>query len=92
MAIKLACLFGLFTLIVGAQAMADEIRNVKARHEAQLMQLPGVVSVGIGRDDAGQAAIIVGLDHATEAKKARIPERLEGYPVIAREIGAVKAQ
>ena len=92
MAHKLACLLSLFTLIVGAQVMADDIRNVKARHEAQLMLMPGVVSVGIGQDDAGHSVIIVGLDQVTEEKKARIPKQLEGFRVIARELGAIKAQ
>lgn len=92
MATRLACLLCLITLLAGAPAMADDIRSVKEKHAAQLMRLPGVVSVGIGQDDAGHPAIVVGLDRATEATRARIPERLEGFPVIAREIGAVKAQ
>lgn len=92
MATRRACLLGLFTLIVGTAAMADDIRDVKTRHAAQLMQLPGVVSVGIGQDADSHPVIIVGLDRATEANKARIPESLEGFRVIAREIGTVKAQ
>ena len=43
--------------------MPKLINDVKAQHEKSLLQLPGVVSVGIGQDENGNPAIIVGLAH-----------------------------
>ena len=41
---------------------SPSIQEVKKKHEARLMALPGVVSVGIGRDRDGAHSIIIGLD------------------------------
>ena len=71
--------------------MSDSIKDVKRRHEAGLLQLPGVVSVGIGRDDSGQPAIIVGLTAANPETESRIPKALEGYPVIVQVVGKITA-
>lgn len=72
--------------------MQDSIQEVKARHEARLMEVPGVVSVGIGRDEAGEAVIVVGLDREQRAVRERIPQRLEGYKVHVRVVGRPTAQ
>ena len=42
--------------------MTSSIQEVKKQHETLLLDMPGVVSVGIGLDSNGQQAIIVGLD------------------------------
>ena len=72
--------------------MTETIQEVKARHQEQLMSLPGVVSVGIGKDAQGDPAIIVGLDGKRYQSAAQIPETLEGYPVVSRNTGPVRAQ
>jgi len=74
------------------KAMTDDIYNVKRRNEAQLMSLPGVVSVGIGQDQNGKPAIVVGLAAATPATERRVPDRLGGFPVITQTVGKMKAQ
>lgn len=71
--------------------MKDSIQAVKKRHETRLLQLPGVVAVGIGLDRNGQPAIIVGLDGPNHETEAVIPTRLEGYRVVVRVVGAIKA-
>jgi hypothetical protein len=72
--------------------MSPSIQEVKAKHEAHLMALPGVVSVGIGKDKDGNFVIMIGMDGPRPETEARLPHSLEGYPVLVRIIGPVKAQ
>ncbi len=71
--------------------MPSSIRDVKKKHEARLLRLPDVVSVGIGKDENGNPAIFVGLRRANRRTKSKIPARLEGYPVQIRIVGDVRA-
>jgi hypothetical protein len=68
------------------------IQDVKKKHEAKLMSLPGVVSVGIGLDPGGRLAVIVGLDKSRPEVQAQIPSQLEGHPLIVQILGPIKAQ
>lgn len=72
--------------------MTLSIEEVKSKYTAQLMALPGVVSVGIGRDRDGQPVIMVGLDDAHPELADKIPRELETYPVITHVTGPVKAR
>ncbi len=63
-----------------------EIKTVKAKHEKKLMKISGVIGLGIGKE--GDEDVIVVL--ASSATK-NIPKKLEGYKVVVRETGAVKA-
>lgn len=78
--------------IGGEEAMRMSIKEVKAKHAAELIALPGVVSVGIGTDQDGQPAIIVGLDGAHPEATDKIPKTLDTYPVITHIVGPIKAQ
>jgi hypothetical protein len=83
----------LFTLFVnGDKTMPLSIQEVKKKHEAKLMALPGVVSVGIGRDKDGNPAVVVGLDGSRAEIKGKIPAQLDGHPLIIQVIGPVRAQ
>lgn len=75
----------------GGGGMMPSIEEVKARHERVLMQLPGVVLVGIGRDDQGRPVIVVGLDELRPETQAALPQALEGYPVRVEIVGPIKA-
>lgn len=77
--------------IVGCD-MSTSIQDAKGKHEQELMAMPGVVSVGIGRGPDGEQAIIVGLEEALPDTQENLPKRLEGYPVYTRIIGPIKAQ
>ncbi|MFV0383532.1 hypothetical protein [Paracoccus sp. (in: a-proteobacteria)] len=57
--------------------------------EAQLLSLPGVVSVGVGYGPAGGAALVVGVVDAGVA--ARLPQQIGGLSVITTVIGEVDA-
>ena len=72
--------------------MPNSIKDVKTQHEERLLQLPGVVSVGIGQDENGNPAIIVGLERSDPETESRLPTLLEGYPVVVRIVGRIKAQ
>lgn len=72
--------------------MSQSIKEVKAIHEARLLALPGVVSVGIGRAEDGTSAIIVGLDAPHPNIEPQIPQSLDDYPVVVQVVGQIKAQ
>ena len=85
-------------LIIPLIALGDEpdmpssIHEVKKQHEALFLDMPGVVSVGIGLDPNGNEAIIVGLDGSRPETKAKIPSVLEDFPVVIQIVGSLKAQ
>jgi hypothetical protein len=72
--------------------MHPSIREVKKTHELRLLTLPGVVSVGIGLDKKGQPAIIIGLDSPNPETEMKLPTELDGYSVVVRITGQIKAQ
>ena len=74
------------------QGMSPSIQEVKKQNEARFLAMPGVVSVGIGLDPSGNQAIIVGLETPNPEIEAKIPEMVEGFPVIVQIIGSLKAQ
>ena len=76
----------------GRGEMPPSLQEVKARHEARLMEKPGVVAVGVGRDADGRQAIIVSLDRERPDTRAAMPEQLEGYTVRVQVIGPVRAK
>jgi len=82
-----------------AQAIAQATR-VKQQHEASLLQLDGVVGVGIGLklkagQSTGQVAIVVNvrrkLSLVALAPPEVIPPELDGIPVDVVETGIFKA-
>lgn len=68
------------------------IKDVKAEHAPRIMALPGVVSVGIGRDARGQPVLVVGLDRERPETRAKLPQEIEGYGVEVEVVGDVRAQ
>jgi len=72
--------------------MSPSIQEVKKKHETQLLDIPGVVSVGIGMDANGKQAIVVGLESPDPEIEAKIPAELEGFPVVIQTIGSLKAR
>lgn len=71
--------------------ISPSIQEVKKKHEASLLALPGVVSVGIGSDKDGNPAIIVGLDGPRPETEALVPRLLEDYPVLVQIVGKINA-
>jgi len=91
------CLILLLTITVACPAAEDTpmppgIQEIKHKYESHLLAMDGVVSVGIGRDAQGGAAIIVGVEDAARVDPAALPQALEGFPVILQVIGSPRAQ
>ncbi len=78
----------------GGQYTADKakgsIEEVIARHSRDLMAIPGVVGTAEGKC-GGKPCIKVYVKKKTPALAAKIPERIEGYPVEIEETGRLKA-
>jgi hypothetical protein len=72
--------------------MSPSIEEVKTKHAERLLSMPGVVSVGIGRNPDGNTVIVVGLEGPRPDTVQKLPKELEGYPVRVDSIGPVKAQ
>jgi hypothetical protein len=68
---------------------ADAMK-VQKRHEASLMEIPGVVSVGVGERE-GKPTIKVFVLEGTPELKGRIPEQLEGVKVDVTPTGPFQA-
>ena len=59
-------------------------------HSPSLIELPGVVAVYEGRTDDDEPCIRVGVSELDEQTRARIPEALEGWPVIVEDMGEIR--
>lgn len=70
----------------------ESIKDVKSKHEARLLTMPGVVSVGIGQNSSGKAVIMIGMDSHDSASRSTLPKELDGYPVQIQVIGPIRAQ
>jgi hypothetical protein len=68
---------------------ARSIDQVLAAYTDSLMALPGVVGTAIGLCD-GERCIKVLLADSNPDTKRRIPDRLEGYRVLAEVTGTIK--
>lgn len=67
------------------------IRRVQEAHTAELMALPGVVGVAIGLLADGRTPCLkVLVERSSEELRARLPETLEGHPVVVQEAGAIR--
>lgn len=71
--------------------MPSSIQEAKTKHAEHLLELPGVVSVGIGLDPEGRPAILVGLDGPRPETCAALPGSLDGYPLCTQVTGTVGA-
>ncbi len=76
----------------GACGMERSIQQVKEQHTTELMALPGVVSVGLGRSRDGVPVIIVGVESDSPVIVSAVPRRIEGYPVEVQVSGRVVAR
>jgi len=74
------------------RAVSPTIQEVNAKHAERLLAMPGVVSVGIGKNPDGQFVIVVGLDSPRPETVDQIPKVLEGYPVRVEITGPVKTR
>ena len=71
--------------------MPSSIQEIKSKHEAELMKMPGVVSVGIGLEKA-EKVIIIGVENEKVANSIALPRELDGYSVEVKITGKIRAQ
>jgi hypothetical protein len=71
--------------------MSPSIQEVKEKHQASILKMEGVISIGIGLKKDKTQAIIVGLIQENMDTIRSIPSVLDGYPVEIQIIGPVKA-
>jgi hypothetical protein len=70
-----------------------DITKVKEDFEDELMEIPGVVGVGIGQSETtGEWFISVLVDEMTPELQALLPTELEGFEVKARVTGPIQIQ
>lgn len=81
-----------FAQIPQEVVMPMSVQAIKEKHQASLLAMPGVLSVGIGQDEAGSKVIIVGINNNDRSILAAIPSQLEQVPVKIQLIGTVQAQ
>lgn len=67
------------------------IQQAKEKHQAALLALPGVVSIGIGLS-GGETVIKIGLDGKHPDTEKVLPKALEGYRVVSQHVGAINAK
>ncbi len=65
----------------------EEVLN---RHAGELTRMRGVLSVGIGRDDAGRPVIVIGLDGERPETRAALPASIDGVPVQVLTSGRIR--
>ncbi len=70
---------------------ATDIHRVIKDHADQIMSVPGVVGIASGVSNDGTPCILVLVVKNTEDLRRRIPEQLEGHPVIVDEAGEIRA-
>jgi len=65
------------------------IAEVLERHSAELMAVEGVVGTYEGRTEDGLPCIKIMVVENTESLRSKLPQSLEGYPVVLRETGEI---
>lgn len=85
-------IMAVFSEWFGGRSVPDSphATDVLTRHAEKLMRLRGVLSVGLGRSDDGEVAIMVGLENPL-AIPENIPNEIEGIPVVIQDVGRPEA-
>jgi hypothetical protein len=80
---------------MGSDVTGSDLEAVQKRHEAWILGLPNVVSVGIG-ERSGRSVIQVGVTRKVPISELRpdevIPSTLEGVEVDVAEVGSVTVE
>lgn len=66
------------------------IEDVKRKHEVDLMKIPGVIGVGIGKAASGGRVIQILVEEITRKVRESVPTRLDGFFVEVVRVGEVR--
>lgn len=69
---------------------SEEARAIKDRHSLALLRTPGVYSVGVQEDGAGNQTLVILADPNIE--KSGLPAEIEGLPVSLEASGPFEPQ
>jgi hypothetical protein len=76
--------------VTDGYTVEKSVKNIKTRHESQPMAMPGVVSVGIGKDEVGHPVIVIGIESESHLNMLTLPRELEGIPVKVQVTGTIR--
>jgi hypothetical protein len=62
-------------------ASEKEVKEIKRRHSARLLEQPGVCGVGVEKDGHGGFVLAVHLDATSSDAGLTVPDSIEGCPV-----------
>ena len=65
----------------------QDIKSVMDARAPELMSIEGVTAVAIGETPAGIPCIKIYVTEKSDELTARLPDKLEGHPVIIEESG-----
>jgi hypothetical protein len=68
-------------------ANEEQARDVKRRHSAELLRLPGVCGVGVQKNEAGDFYLALHLNTNDPQITAQLPKEIEGLAVQAIHSG-----
>ncbi|HEX6903624.1 MAG TPA: hypothetical protein VF789_28195 [Thermoanaerobaculia bacterium] len=68
-------------------AKEDDLRAIKKRHSAHLLQQEGVSGVGIEKDETGEPVLVVHLATDDAEIRRRLPDEIEGHRIVYRGSG-----
>ena len=95
-------LFGIMVLVLRCEIYFKDDSNIESKmpirdinevmeaHTKELMAIPGVVGVYIGALDDGMPCIKVMVIEKTLDLEQKIPEALEGHPIVIDETGEIR--
>ncbi len=70
----------------------SRIERVRAVHDAEIMAIPGVVSVATGLDDEGRPCLKIGTSTPVENVRPFLPEELQEVNVELEYVGEIRSQ
>jgi hypothetical protein len=68
-------------------ASREEAVGIKDRHSDRLLDLPGVVGVGVAEDEGGEYALVVHVESDEPEVRGQLPDEIEGCPVKVVQTG-----
>jgi hypothetical protein len=70
----------------------EEMSDLKRRHSAALLAMPGINGVGVEKDAAGKPVLTVHLESDDPATTAALPKSIEGQPLRYIKVGPYRKQ
>lgn len=67
-----------------------KVNDVKKKYEKKIMNIPGVVGIGVGMLDDVDAITVMVVEKTALIEK-KVPQQLKGFPVIIQETGTIRA-